>query len=389
MKLFLSIFTFLLTVLTVYFIGYDDITVTVILILTVAFIFNAFSSIFYSIFQAYQKMEFQSIATILNSVVMLIGTFLAIYLGLDVVAFALVYLAANAINFIYILGAYVWKFYLPNVEMDFKFWKPTIKQSLPLAITSIFNVLVFMLDSVLLSIMSGMDAVGFYNAAFRLMEALIVFQQYIPLPYSLFSQFYIVHQKPLKTAYVKSFKYLTILSLPIAVGITLLAEPIILLLYKTAYMPSILTLQIVVWVLPFIFINYIQGSLLTAMNRQVTFLKITAVSLVLNVAMNIVLIPMYSFLGAAIATVITEAISMTLCFYVLSKLVAIVKIREILFKPVIACLVMALFILLVETNLFVVIGISIVIYFAVLIALKGFSEDDYDLFREILKIKRE
>ena len=50
---------------------------------------------------------------------------------------------------------------------------------------------------------------------------------------------------------------------------------------------------------------------------------------------------------------------------------------------------MALFILLVETNLFVVIGISIVIYFAVLIALKGFSEDDYDLFREILKIKRE
>ena len=136
----------------------------------------------------------------------------------------------------------------------------------------------------------------------------------------------------------------------------------------------------------FIFINYIQ--VLTAMNRQVTFLKITAVSLVLNVAMNIVLIPMYSFLGAAIATVITEAISMTLCFYVLSKLVAKVKIREILFKPVIACLVMALFILLVETNLFVVIGISIVIYFAVLIALKGFSEDDYDLFREILKIKR-
>lgn len=390
MKLFLSIFTFLITVLTIYFIGYDDITVTVILILTVAFIFNAFSSIFYSIFQAYQKMEFQSIATILNSVVMLIGTFIAIYLGLDVVAFAFVYLAANAINFIYILGAYVWKFHLPNVEMDLKFWKPTIKEALPLSITSIFNVLVFRLDSVLLSVMSGMEAVGFYNAAFRLMEALIVFPAvYTTAIFPVFSILHSSSKKPLKTAYVKSFKYLTILSLPLAVGITLLAEPIILLLYKTAYMPSILTLQIVVWVLPFIFINYIQGSLLTAMNRQVTFLKITAVSLVLNVTMNIVLIPMYSFLGAAIATVITEVLSMTLCFYVLSKLVAKVKISEILFKPAIACLMMALFILLVETNLFVVIGISIVIYFAVLIALKGFSAEDYDLFREILKIKRE
>jgi O-antigen/teichoic acid export membrane protein len=390
MKFFLSIFTFLLTVLTVYVFGYDDVTVNVIYILTVAFIFNAFSSIFYSIFQSYQKMEYQSVATILNSIVMLIGTFLVIYLGLDVVAFALVYLAANAINFIYILVTYIWKFYLPNVELDLNFWKPTIREALPLSITSIFNVLVFRLDSVLLSVMSGMEAVGFYNAAFRLMEALIVF----PAVYTtaIFPVFSILHgssQKPLQTAYVKSFKYLTILSLPIAVGITLLAEPIILLLYKAAYIPSILALQLVVWVLPFIFINYIQGSLLTAMNRQVPFLKITAASLVLNVAMNLVLIPIYSFLGAAIATVITEAFSVALSFYVLSKLLAKVKVHEIIFKPAIACLVMALFILLVKTNLFVVIGISIGIYFAVIIALKGFTPEDYDLFRQILKVKKE
>jgi len=84
MKLFLSLFTFLLTVLTVYILGYNDITIIVTYILTAAFIFNAFSSIFYSIFQSYQKMEYQSVATILNSVVMLIGTLLVIYLGLDV-----------------------------------------------------------------------------------------------------------------------------------------------------------------------------------------------------------------------------------------------------------------------------------------------------------------
>jgi hypothetical protein len=50
---------------------------------------------------------------------------------------------------------------------------------------------------------------------------------------------------------------------------------------------------------------------------------------------------------------------------------------------------MALFILLVQTNLFLEIAISAVIYFAVLIALKGFTPDDYDLFRQILNIKRE
>jgi len=172
------------------------------------------------------------------------------------------------------------------------------------------------------------------------------------------------------------------------VGITLLAEPIILLLFKPEYIPSILALQIVVWVLPFIFVNYIQGSLLTAMNRQVTYLKITAASLVLNVGMNLVLIPLYSYLGAAFVTVITEIFSVALGFYVLSKLLAKVKVHEIIFKPAIACLVMALFILLVQTNLFLEIAISAVIYFVVLIALKGFTPEDYDLFRQILNIKR-
>ncbi|MEN6592273.1 MAG: flippase [Methanobacterium sp.] len=389
-KLFLSLFTFLLTVLTVHIIGYSETTVIVIYILTAAFIFNAFSSIFYSIFQSYQKMEYQSVATILNSAVMLLGTLLAIYLGLDVIAFAFIYLIANAINFLYILVTYTWKFYLPNVEMDLNFWKPTIKEALPLSITSLFAVLIFRIDSVMLSVMSSMEAVGFYSAAYRLMEALIFFPQvYTTAIFPVFSKLYVSSINPLKGAYIKSFKYLTILSLPIAVGITLLAEPIILLLFKPDYIPSILALQIVVWVLPFIFINYIQGSLLTAMNRQVTYLKITAASLVLNVGMNLVFIPLYSYLGAAFVTVITEIFSVALGFYVLSKLLAKVKVHEILFKPAIACLVMALFILLVQTNLFLEIAISAVIYFVVLIALKGFTPEDYDLFRQILNIKKE
>ena len=158
MKFILSLFTFLLTIATVYIIGYSGNTVTVIYILTVSYLFNAFSSIFYAIFQSYQKMEYQSIATILNSVVMLIGTLMAIYLGLDVIAFALVYLAANAVNFIYVFITYTWKFYLPNIEVDLDFWKPTIKEALPMSLTSIFAILIFRVDTVMLSIIRGVES---------------------------------------------------------------------------------------------------------------------------------------------------------------------------------------------------------------------------------------
>lgn len=389
MKFILSLFTFLLTILTVYIIGYSGNTITVIYILTISYLFNAFSSIFYAIFQSYQKMEYQSVATILNSVVMLIGTLLVIYLGLDVIAFALVYLVANAINFVYVTVTYAWKFYLPNIEVDLDFWKPTIKEALPLSLTSIFAIMVFRVDTVMLSIIRGVEAVGFYNAAYRLMEALIFFPAvYVTSIFPVFSTLYVTSHKPLKSAYEKSFKYLTIVSLPIAVGTTLLADQIILLIFKSAYFPSILTLQILIWVLPFSFVNYMLGSLLTSMNRQYILLKITVVSLALNVGMNLIFIPLYSYLGAAFVTVITDAFAVALSFYVASKLVSKIEIHKVIFKPAVASLIMAGFILLFKMNLFIVIIISTVIYFAVLVAIKAFTKEDYDLFRQILNIKR-
>lgn len=386
MKLILTISTFLLTLLLVYLFNYPEQTKLVVYIITVSFIFNAFSGVFYSIFQSYEKMEFQSVATILNSAVMLIGTFLVIFVfKLDVIALAMVYLIANGINLAYIFTVYVWKFELPKIEIDLDFWKPTLKKAWPLSITAIFGILVFQVDSVMLSIMQTAAAVGFYNAAYRLLGAII----FIPVAYTtsifpLFSTLYVSSQKPLKSAYIKSFKYLTILSLPIAVGTTLLADQIILLLFKSSYTPSILALQIVVWVIPFTFVNYILGSLLTAMNRQNVVLKITMACLVLNVGMNLVFISYFSFLGAAFVTVVTDAFAVVISFYVVSKLVTRIEVHKVIFKPVIACLIMALFIIFIKINLFVVIAISIVIYFGVLIALKTFTQEDYDLFRTIL-----
>jgi O-antigen/teichoic acid export membrane protein len=390
MKLILSIITSVLIIITVNIIHYPELVKNVIYIITISMLFNTFSGIFYSILQSFEEMEYQSIAIILNSTIMLVGILLAIYFKLDIIIIALVYIIANAVNFIYIFVIYTYKFHLPKIEVDLNFWKPTIKQALPLSLTSIFAILVFRIDTVILSIIKGELAVGFYNAAYRLMEALIFFPSlYTTAIFPVFSTLYISSKKPLSFAYEKSFKYLTILSLPIAVGITLLANQIIILIFKSAYTPSILTLQIVVWVLPFIFVNYLVGTLLTAINRQNTLLKITMVCLIFNVGLNLVLIPSFSYLGAALVTVLTEALSLAISFYVISQLIIKVKVHRILVKPSIACLIMALFILLVKLNLFVTILIATALYFTVLVGLKTFTPEDYELFKKILNINEE
>ena len=386
LRLILSIITILLIVITVNMVSYSPQVRNVIYIISLSVLIGVISGIFYCIFQAYEKMEYQSISTILNSVVMLGGTITVIYFKMGILAIASLYVISNAAVLIYILIVYRRKFVLPKMEIDLNFWKSNLKEALPMAVTSIFGILIFKIDTIILSLMQSATAVGWYNAAYRLLEALLFFPSvYTTSVFPVLSNMYISSKKPIKSAYEKSFKYLTMISLPIAVGTTLLAEPIILLIYKSTFTESILTLQILIWVIPFTFLNYILGSLLTSMDRQKTVLKITIVSLVFNVGLNLVVIPKYSYLGASVITVLTDIISFVLNFYVVSKLVSKVSIHKFVLKPILACFVMALFIIYVKMNLFIVIIISTVIYFLVLILIKAFSPEDYSLLKQIVK----
>lgn len=394
LRIGLAILTFILIVLFVNIVNlvhhqYPPETVWVIYIVGVSIIFNGLSGTFTAIFQALQKMEYQSISLILNSVLMFIGTIVAIYFSKNIFFFAMLYVVANLACFIFIIAVYIWKHSIPKWDFDTDFIKITLIAALPLTVVSIFTLIAFRVDTILLSLFKSSVDVGIYSASYRLLEVFLfipaVFMMSI---FPIFSQFFITSKDSLKFTYQKSFKYLTILSLPIAVGITLLANPIILLIYKSSYLPSVLVLQILIWTIPITFINYIFGSILPAMNRQTTLLKITFVSMIFNIVLNILVIPTYSYVGAAIATVLTEALVISMCLFVLSKSFTSVKLQDVLFKPAIASAVMGLFILLVKTNLFLVIIMSIIVYFTVLIVIKTFNEEDIDILSQVIPMDK-
>ncbi|ADZ09539.1 polysaccharide biosynthesis protein [Methanobacterium lacus] len=394
LRLGLALLTFVLVVLFVNIVNlvhhqYPPQTVLVIYIIVASIIFNGLSGTFTAIFQALQKMEYQSISLILNSVLMLIGTIVVIYFNKDILFFALLYVIANVACLIFILSVYFWKYSLPKWDFDLNFIKITLIAALPLSIVSIFTLIAFRVDTVLLSLLKSSVDVGIYSAPYRLFEAFLFLPAAFTISvFPIFSQFFISSNDSLKFTYQKSFKYLTILSLPIAVGVTLLAEPIILLIYKSSFLQSVIVLQILIWTVPITFLNYIFGSILPAMNRQTTLLKITFISMIFNIVLNLWAIPHYSYIGASIVTVLTEIIVIILCFFVLSKSFCSVNLKNVIFKPAVASAVMACFILTVNINLFLEIIISIIIYFAVILLIQTFDREDHDILAQIIPIDR-
>lgn len=388
LKVGLIILTLIILLIVTKIGGYSPKTSSVIYLMFVAYIFMAFYGVFVAIFQAHEKMEYPSIGNIINAVILLSGVIFAITYKLDIIFIASVYAVASFVVLVYYAIIYCTKFQIPSLEIDLKFCKITLKEAVPLSLAMIFALIHYRVDTVFLSFINGESAVGLYNAAYSIMTMLtfipIVFTTAI---YPLLSQFHVSSKDSLKSLYEFSFKILVILFIPISFGMTILAPEVIILIYKNAYYPSIGILQILIWTIPALFLSYLLGTLLTSINRQKSLFRAVIISTIFNVALNLILLPKFSYYGAAIATLASESLLCVIYFHFISRYVSKIKVSGLIWKPLIATAVMCIFIVYVKTNLILEIIIAIIIYFIVIFSLKTFSKYELSLLKEILNQK--
>lgn len=383
-RIIISGAAFFLVILIVNTLNYPEITKNVVYLIYFYVIFNNLSNLIYSIFQAHKKIEYQAVGQIINNVGIFFGVLLSIYLNLNVLGFGVIYLISAIIVFFYITIIYINKFNKPRPEFDWGFLKPLILEAIPLSISLIFLSLVFRVDTVILSIFKGEIAVGYYSAAYRLLEALLIIPTVFNTSiYPFVSEYFISKAHSLCFIYKKSFEYLFIISIPIAVGGFLLSDKVILLIYGAQYNTSITIFSILILVTPIIFLTYIYGFLYSAINKQDLFLKISGLCLLINVTLNLILIPKFSYIGAAVVTLLTEIVSFSLGFHYMSKLICPIRLKNIITKPLIASLIMALVIWKIS-NFIIIIGVAPFVYFLILFLLKTFDKEDFDLVKKIL-----
>ena len=185
---------------------------------------------------------------------------------------------------------------------------------------------------------------------------------------------------------MKVFYYLFVLALPIAVGITMASQRIILFVYGNSFENSTISLQILVWALLFIFVNYIIGNLLNSIDKQILFTYTTGFCAILNIGLNFLLIPRYSYIGAAIATVLTELVNFIILFSLISKEGYNLPRLAQLLKPVLASFLMGILLLYTkEYHLFIIVPLSAVFYFSIMFLMKGIGKEEINLVRLLLK----
>ncbi len=388
LKIILSLLTLLLIALAINLMGYPSATITAVYWAALFIVFTSLSQIFYSIFQAYERMEFQSVGIILNSVVLFGGVFYAIQMSFDAAGFVSIYALASGVVLLFNIIICTWKFFPPHLEIDIKFFQSVIKEAWPFAASGIFVTIYFWIDSVLISLIQGNEAVGYYNVAYRLLLVFLVIPTMVNIAvFPVMSQYYVSSRDSLKLAYEKYLRYMLILGVPLGVGVTLLAQDFILLFFGPAFSDSVIALQILVWASVLIFISSSVARLLESSNKQLIITKITALSAISNIVLNLALIPFYSYVGASIATVLTEFMGMTLGFMVITRMGYIPSHQELatVLKIFVAGGGMALFMIFFPLdNIWLLSLGGLLVYGGVLYALRAYDEVDIHILKKMM-----
>jgi O-antigen/teichoic acid export membrane protein len=391
LRVFFSLIIFVIIVMLINIMGYPNDTKIAVYLFGIYILLTSIAAIFKVTFRAFEKMEYEAITSVTSTIIRISLGILVLLLGYGLIELALVFVFASVFDVSFNILICRRKFVKPRIEFDMEFWKSTIKVALPLGMLSIFGIIFVKIDTVMLSIMKGDEAVGWYNAGYNLVLG------FKPIPhlfmnaiFPLMAGYFISSKKSLKVVYEKSFKYLFILGLPLAVGITMLAGRIIIILYGEQFYPSIIVLQILAWDVLLIFSYGPLGGLLVSIDKQNRMVLLVGITAFINVILNLILIPRFSYVGAAVATIITETVLFGLYVYFLSKHFYALPFHRIVIRPIVASLVMGIFIYFCAfVNLILLVMLATSLYFVILYLIKGFSKEDISLLRQVLKMPKD
>ena len=375
MKLVLGCVTCGLIVLIIQFLGKGPEVRRLVYLLGLYTVINTFTVFFNSIFRANEQMQYETFCRVGQSLSLAALTAFVILNDLDILNICYAYIGAALIGILFSL-AFIWKYFSKFFfKIDFKICKEILKEVWPFGLTFMFISGYYHVDSVMLSVMKSDTAVGLYNAAYGVLIFLLVIPSLLQVVFfPRMSHSYIVSKDRFKTAYDRFLEGILTISVPICVGMTLLSGRVVQFVYGAEFEPSILILKILVWSFLFASIGGVFGYVLISSNRQVIFMKITGMALGANAVLNFLMIPKFSYFGASVATNLTRFIVIVIEFLFLLKIVGLRgrKFLRIGLKIVFASGLMGIFIMFLrDINLFVVILLSVIVYFSSLYIVKG------------------
>jgi len=358
----------------------------IVYIAVISYILTNLAQILRATFKAHEKMEYDALLNVAQQSITVILGVLVLYFGYGLIALALAFVIGSLVNLVASLVLVSTKFTKPKFALSRRFLNYLGKEVPSFGLIVFFTLIYYDISTVLLSFISGDAATGWFNAAYAMSLALTFLPAaFMGALFPVISTLHVSSRDLTKTAYNESFRYMVILGLPLAFGTTVLADKIIDIIYGAQFHNSAVVLQIVIWSITILFLNFVLTTTLTSINLQRVVMYATGLSVAVNIVLNLLFIPPFSYVGASAVMVATELTTFSICFYFASKNLCLIGLPRLLVKPLVGSFIMAVVVYYLRPiNLFIIIGVAVWVYFATLIALRTFTTQDVSVIKSIV-----
>lgn len=264
-----------------------------------------------ALFYVFEKAEYPAaVATVTTILTVAFGT-VALILGTGFVGLTGVSIIVNSITLL-ILAALGWRLFLKEAagawRVDVGLQLSAVRESLPLMLNHLLATLFFKVDVPLLQLGRGDQEVGWYGLGYKYIDAYNIIPSFFTMAFfPIMSRQAKDDRAALMRSYALAVKLLVAVALPLALLTAFIAPILVDILAGAAYLPyGAIALAVMVWSIPFGWINSVTNYLLIALDQQRDLTRAFALSLVFNIVANLIFIPRYGYVAAAVITILSE-----------------------------------------------------------------------------------
>jgi O-antigen/teichoic acid export membrane protein len=358
--------------------------------------FMSLNEIIWALFMAEKKPELLFyINYLLDKVIRLVLTFLALFIGLGVIGVAYSYLISGIITFF--LATYFAKKQILNTKFRSEnLKKELLNYSIPLMFAGVISTIFLWTDTVLLGIFKSAKEVGLYNAAIPTanlinLPAIALGSFFVPL----FTEILAKKKHSMLKSFTSSIsRWIYIAALPLLFILLIFGQDLLIILFGKEF--GLAYIALVVLALKE-FSNLpisVSSWIIASYGKSNLLLKFSLFGTILNIILNILLIPKFGIFGAGLATLISSIFFGSFIIFRAKKISGFFPADTGIYKPLIASLLSSILIFLIDRLLFAttpfyaifIYAIFFVsIYFSLIYILRGFTKEDKELMEFILK----
>jgi O-antigen/teichoic acid export membrane protein len=250
-----------------------------------------------------------------NGLLWAIGVFAIAAAGAGIVAFALAFLASTAVvNVTQVVLA------RRQLALRLRGGKQAriklIKIGVPFAIASLLYLSYTQIDQVLVFELAGQRAAGLYGAASKVFSrALVIPGSILATMFPMIAAAYKEDVVRMRALVQTAVEVLLVATLPLVALVAVIGRPLTRLLFGEAFAPAGPALSVLMFVFGISAFSYVAGDLVIVLRLQRRYIVYAMVGLVVNVGLNLLLIPAYGFVAAAWVCLLTEALVIGLALH--------------------------------------------------------------------------